>query len=104
MSQAQHTTPLSGPEASTIRGHDTNVPESGEGAQIARIENFLCGRRGCNRRISNGRKNKIFCNDKCRWKARDDELRRRRDLNFEALVEEHACPGCRDALLEAVRG
>ena len=45
---------------------------------------------------------KKFCSEGCRWKARDEEFIRLRQSDFEALVEERACPDCLGVLLEAV--
>ncbi len=61
-----------------------------------------CARPGCSRKRGRGRTDKLYCSDRCRYKARDEELLRLRQSDFEALVEERACPVCRVNLLEAV--
>ena len=61
-----------------------------------------CSRPGCSRKRGRGRTDKIYCSERCRYKARDEELIRLRQNDFEALVSEHACEGCRAVLLEAV--
>ena len=66
-------------------------------------ENRACGRPGCSQRLGRGRKGRRYCSDKCRWRARDEELRRLRDLDLEGLIESLACPECREGLVEAVR-
>jgi len=61
-----------------------------------------CARPGCSRKRGRGRTDKLYCSNRCRYKARDEELIRLRKNDFEALVEERACPECRGNLLEAV--
>ena len=67
------------------------------------VDNRACGRPRCSQQLGRGRKGRLFCSDSCRWKARDEELRRLRDLDLEGLIESLACPECRDALMGAVR-
>lgn len=92
-------------ESPKIRGHGKKVlrhRSTGRRAQMGKIESDTCGRPGCNRRLGRKRKNQIFCSDRCRWRSRDKELRRLRDLDFEGLVQSLACSECQGALLEAL--
>ena len=72
-------------------------------ASVSLDENRACGRPRCNQRLGRGRKDRLFCSDSCRWKARDEELRQLRDFDLEGLIESLACSKCRENLVKAVR-
>jgi hypothetical protein len=61
-----------------------------------------CSRPGCSRKRGRGRTDKLYCSERCRWKARDEEFVRLRRNDFEVLISESACPECKEVLLEAV--
>ena len=105
MSQTLRTNAAGGLESHTRRGtrlQAARQERTSKGNHKGNDE-LPCSRPGCSRKRGRGRQDKLVCSERCRWKARDEELLRLRQGDFEALVEERACPECREGLMEAVR-
>ena len=99
MSQSRRTGAAGGLESPTRRGTRLNVKREGEDRKN---HERACVRPGCSRKRGRGRSDKRYCSEGCRWKARDEKLLRLRQSDFETLLEERACPECREDLSEAV--
>ncbi len=98
MNQARngHGRALGGPRKRGPRINVLRARGKGKNHELA------CFRPGCSRKRGRGRTDKIYCSERCRWKARDEELLRLRQSDFETLVEERACSECQGAILEAL--